>query len=290
MQFVINGIVAGALYSLVALGFSLIFSTARFFHFAHGALYCVAAYLVYFFASVLGWTPWVAVPCAVGGVAFLGGLVELGVYRPLRHRRASSDILLVASLGLFIVLQNLISLAFGDATKLLRSGPIKEGVLFLGARITPIQIDMVIAAVICITVLGCVLRFSGAGKKIRAVADDSELAQILGVHTDRVVLGVFTSGSILAGVAAILAGFDSDITPLMGFSVLFMAVVAAIIGGVGSIGGAALGGLLLGLTQQFVAATLSTRWQEVCVFVLLIVFLILRPEGILGKPLRKARI
>jgi len=290
MQFVINGIVAGALYSLVALGFSLIFSTARFFHFAHGALYCVAAYLAYFYASVLGWPLWVAIPCAVGGCAFLGGLVELAVYRPLRHRRASSDILLVASLGLFIALQNLISLAFGDATKLLRSGPIKEGVLFLGARITPIQIGTVIAAAICITVLDSVLRFSGAGKKIRAVADDSELGQILGVDTDRVVLGVFTSGSLLAGVAAILAGFDSDITPLMGFSALFMSVVAAIVGGVGSIGGAALGGLLVGLTQQFVAATLSTRWQEVCVFVLLIVFLIVRPEGILGKPLGKAKI
>jgi branched-chain amino acid transport system permease protein len=288
-QLFVNGLIAGSIYALVALGFGLIYSTTRFFHFAHGAVYAVGAYLTYAF-WLAGLSLYVAIPVAVVGTSILGALLEIGVYRPLRRKNASSLILLLASLGLFIVIQNLISLVFGDDTKTIRSGVVTEGLPIVGARITPIQITIIVASALLLVACWILMKKTKMGKAMRAVANDPELARVVGIESDKVILLTFVLGSALAAVAAILISLDTDMTPLMGFYALLMGVVAVIAGGIGSIPGAALGGLLVGMAQHLGVWKISTQWQDTIVFLILIFFLLFRPQGFLGRVVKKATI
>lgn len=240
-QLLVNGLIAGSIYALVALGFGLIYATTRFFHFAHGAVYTAGAYLAYS-GWLLGLNLPVAIPLAVVGTSILGALLDVGVYRPLGKQGASSLILLLASLGLFIVIQNFISLTFGDDTKTIRSGAVMEGLPIFGARITPIQITIIVASAFLLVLCWAFMKKTKMGKAMRAVANDPEFARVVGVETDQVILFTFFLGSALAAIAAILICLDTDMTPMMGFYALLMGVVAVIAGGIGSIPGAALGG------------------------------------------------
>ncbi len=289
-QWVVNGISAGSVYALVALGFGLIYGATRFFHFAHGAIYTAGAYLTYLFAVWLGLPLPVSILLAIVLAALLGSIIEVGLYRPLRSRQASSLVLLLASLGSFIVLQNVISLVFGNDTKTLRGGVIQEGLEVLGARIAPAQITIILITTLLFLITGLILRYAKMGKAVRAVANDPELAQVVGIDADKIILFTFAVGSALAAVAAVLVSFDYDITPMMGFNALLMGVVAVIIGGVGSIPGAALGGLMLGLAQHWGGWTISSQWQDAIAFMILLFFLLYRPNGILGRKLKKVEV
>lgn len=289
-QSFINGVAAGGAYALVALGFGLIFQACRFFHFAHGGVYAVAAYLTYFFMHLHGWSWWTAFPSATLGAALFGAGLDASVYRQLRRRSASSLVLLIASLGLLVAIQNCLSLAFGDATLTLRSGTVLEGVALAGARITEIQILTVGTGVLLPFCLWLCLQHSTWGKMTRAVSSDSELSSVIGIDRDLIICQTFAVGSGLAAVAAILIGYDTDLTPSMGFRALLMGVVAVIVGGVGSMPGAVVGGLLVGMAQHLGVWILPTQWQDAIVFVVLITFLCIRPHGFLGTPLTKLRV
>jgi branched-chain amino acid transport system permease protein len=286
-QLFVNGLIAGSIYALVALGFGLIYSTTRFFHFAHGAVYTAGAYLAYS-GWLLGLSPPIAITLAVIGTCILGALLEMGVFRPLRRKGASSLILLLASLGLLIVIQNAISFIFGDDTKTMRGSVVTEGLSVFGARVTPIQISIIAVSVLLSTLCWVFIKYSNKGKAMSAVANDPELARIVGVQSDQVILFAFVLGSALAAIASILISFDTDMTPMMGFNALLMGVVAAIVGGIGSIPGALLGGLFVGMAQHIGVWKLPTHWQDAIVFVILIAFLLFRPQGFLGKSLKKA--
>lgn len=288
-QLFVNGLMAGSIYALVALGFGLIYSTTRFFHFAHGAVYTAGAYLAYS-GWLLGLSLYISFPLAVLGAAILGALLEIGVYRPLRKKSASSLILLLASLGLFIVIQNLISLSFGDDTKTIRSGVVTEGLPLFGARITPIQIAIIVVSALLLALCSVLMKKTKMGKAMRAVANDPELARVVGIEADQVILFTFVLGSALAAVAAILISLDTDMTPMMGFYALLMGVVAVIAGGIGSIPGAALGGLLVGMAQHLGVWKIPTQWQDTIVFLILIFFLLFRPQGFLGRLVKKAAV
>lgn len=282
-QLLLNGIIAGSIYSLIAIGFSLIYQTTRFFHFAHAAIYTFGAYFAYLFYTQLGFNQFIAFPLACICVAIIGVICELTVYRPMRKRKATDLTLLLASLGLYTLLQNVISLAWGDDTKTMRTGEVVEGHAILGARITDIQIVIVVASITMIMMITLILTQMKMGKTLRALANDSELARLSGVNSDRYILYAFAIGSFLAAVASIMISFDTDMTPTMGFNALMMAVVAVIVGGINSLPGAALGGLLIGLAQNLGVAFLPSKWQDTIVFVILIVFLLFKPYGILGK-------
>ena len=282
-QLLLNGLIAGSIYSLVALGFSLIYQTTRFFHFAHGAIYTFGAYFAYLFYIQLGYGRIVAFPLACVGAMVLGAGCEVLVYKQMRKRKATDLTLLIASLGLYTLLQNIISMAWGDDTKTMRTGEVVEGHAVLGARITDVQIMVIAATVILITLMTLILTQMKFGKTLRALANDSELAQLSGINSDRYILYAFSIGSFLAAVAAIMISFDTDMTPTMGFNALVMGVVAVIVGGIGSLPGAALGGLLIGLAQNLGVYWLPSKWQDTIAFVILILFLLLRPYGILGK-------
>ncbi len=289
-QLVLNGIIAGSAYALLALGFGLIYSVTRFFHFAHGGVYTFAAYGTFFAVTQLGLSLPGAIIFSITLSAALGAAIDFSVYRPLRIRKAQSTVFLLASLGLFIIIQNFISILFGDDTKSIRRGLVSEGLLVLGARITPIQIVIVAASAGFCFLTWLALHATTMGRVVRAVSNDAELARVVGVNSDRVVVSVFAIGSVLAGVAAIIRSLDSDMTPTIGFEALLMGVVAMIIGGVGSVSGALLGGLFVGLVRNLGVWKLPTEWQDAIVFVVLIAFLLLRPQGFLGRRLRSSSI
>jgi len=287
-QLTANALIAAGAYCLVAVGFGLIFATTRFFHFAHGAVYAWGAYLAFLFVKVLGLPLPVGVTMAVVLCGGLGAAFELGLYRPLRARGASPLVLLLASLGAYVVLQNLISLFFGDQTQTLRSGVVREGLPILGARVTPIQLVIIGAAVVLTAAVWLLLKRARLGLEMRAVANDPALALVAGVRSERVILATFILGSALAGLAGILVSLDVDMTPTMGMNALMMGVVAVIVGGTGSVPGAALGALLLAFAQNFGVWYISSKWQDAIAFVVLLAFLLFRPQGFLGRKVKKA--
>lgn len=290
LQLLINGAVVGSAYALIALSFGLIYTTSRFFHFAHGTVYTFGAYLTFLFFRIFGLPFVFAVALSVPLAATVGSLCEALIYRPLRRRRATSAVSLMASLGLFVALQNLISLSFGDDTKSIRTGIVTEGVDLLGAYVTRLQIALFVVSLALCGLTWMVLHFTRAGKIIRAVADDQDLSRIVGVQVDRAMLQVFALGSALAAATAIMSSLDTDMTPTMGFNALFAGVVAVIVGGVGSIPGAVLGGLFVGVAQQVGVWKLPTQWQDAIVFVILILFLLLRPRGFFGQRPRSFKV
>lgn len=287
-QLLLNGIIAGSVYSLVAIGFALIYQTTRFFHFAHGAVYTFGAYFAYLFSVQLGVDRVVAFPLACIATSVLGVGCEVAVYRPMRDRKATDLTLLIASLGLYIVLQNIISMVWGDDTKTMRTGEVVEGHEVLGARITDIQITIILASIVLITLISLILTRTKFGKTLRALANDPELARLSGINSDRYIMYAFAIGSFLAAVAAFMISFDTDMTPTMGFNALVMGVIAVIVGGINSLPGAAFGGLLIGLAQNLGVWKLPSKWQDTIAFVILILFLLFRPYGILGKKPQKA--
>ncbi len=289
-QLLINAVIATSVYTLIALGFSLIYSTTKFFHFAHGAVYTIGPYFGYLFIKEMGLPAGLGIPLAVIFSAVVGILIEILIYRPLRQKGATSLILLLSSLGIYIILQNLISMIFGDDTKTLRTGAVTEGIEILHGRITPIQIVIILVSVILVFVCWALMKHTKIGSAMRAVSSNDKLALISGIDTDKVILWAFALGSALAGIAAILISFDIDMTPTMGMNALMMGVIAVILGGVGSIPGVALGGLLLALAQNFGIWKISSQWQDVIAFIILLMFLLYRPYGFFGKGITKAKV
>ncbi|MDL1876339.1 branched-chain amino acid ABC transporter permease [Cytophagia bacterium CHB2] len=289
-QILANGLIAGSVYALVALGFSVIYSTVRFFHFAHGVVYTAGAYFTFLYFILFKLPFAVAVALAILSAALLGVAIEFLVYKPIKRQRASGTILLIASLGVSIILQNLISLFFGDDTKTIRTGEVREGLNVLGARITPVQIAIILTSLVLFAFTFIILKRSKIGKALRAVANDPELAVAMGLNKDRIIYFTYFVGSALAAIAAILISLDIDMTPLMGFQAMLYGVVAVVIGGLGNILGAYLGGLLLGLAQHLGVWYISSQWQDAIAFVILILFLLFRPQGFFWKKIRKAEV
>lgn len=282
LQSIINGLISGSSIALVALSFSIIYSTVRFFHFAHAGIFLIAAYTYYLFIVVLKWPFFLAV---IMGLIISCGvvvLIEKAIYNPLIKKGASPLILFLASLGVYIVIQNLIALFFGGGTLSIRSGIIKEGIIFFGARITPIQICILIANIILFFGISLLITKSLFGKKIIALASDADLAFCWGLNITKLRLSSFIIGSALAAIAALLIVLDVDMNLSIGMNYFLLAVVATIIGGIGSISGAAIGGILLGLILQFATYPLSSRWQTGIAFLIMFIFLIFRPYGIRG--------
>jgi branched-chain amino acid transport system permease protein len=302
-QLLVNGFIVGSIYALVALGFTTIYRTIRFFHFAHGVVYAVGAYLAY---AVISWqlsglggqgsdiSGRLSVVSCQWGVAILAGIVGAGVvgigidrlvYRPLRKKKAPNLVFLLASFGVFIFIQNLLQLVFGAQILTLRTGPVKEGHHFLGAVITDTQILILVVSFLLAAGLWVFIKKTKLGKAMRAVADDRIAASVVGINPERTILAVFAVGSALAGAAGILISLETNIEPTMGLNAILKGIIASIIGGIGSIPGALFGGLFLGMAENLGIWKISAGWKDCVAFVILIVFLLVRPGGIMGaKP------
>lgn len=288
-QLVVNGIVAGSLYALVACSFGLILGTTGTFHFAHGVVYAAGAYLAYFAATVLRLPLAGAVVVGIAGTALLGLGIELVIYRPLRRIGASALVVLIASLGTLIVLENLIAIGFSTDAKVLEGFP-RQTLIVGGVGFTTLHVTMVGVSGASLAALLAFLRFTRVGHAIRAVANNPEMAEIVGIDTRRIFLLVFALGSALAAPAAILIMLDRGATPDMGMEAILIAAIAVIVGGIGSLPGAALGALVIALAQNLGVMRIPTEWQAAIAFGLLLVVVIVRPRGILGRKLYKAEI
>ena len=285
-----NTAVAASVYCLVAVGFGLVYSGFRFFHFAHGALYVAGAYACYAARIGAGLPLWCSVLLGIGVSAVLGAACELLVYRHLRRRQATAAALLVASMGLYAVIQNAIAMVFGDANRTIRTWSVVEGHRIGGARVSTAQICIVGVAVVLIAATAAVLRYTKAGIALRALAADLDLSRCVGVNVDRSALLLLVVASGLAGCAGVLISLDTDITPQMGFWGLLMGVVATIVGGIGRPAGALLGATLTAAAQQLSIWYLASQWKDAVAFGVLFLLLVLRPHGLLGQPIRKAAV
>jgi branched-chain amino acid transport system permease protein len=286
-QLVINGIIAGSIYGLIAIGFTVIYRTVKFFHFAHGIVYTAGAYFAYTLIISLHLNFAFSFFLSVILAAILGIAIDRSVYYPLRQQDASNLIFLLASFGVFIFLQNLIQLIYGAQILTIRTGPIKEGHHFLGAVITDIQILILLVSCCLLVVLWLFIQRTRLGKAMRAVSDDLLAANVVGINPERIIRASFAIGSALAGAAGILISLETNIEPTMGFGALLKGIIASIIGGIGSIPGAVLGGFFLGLAENFGIWKISAGWKDCIAFAILIIFLLIRPSGILGAKTEK---
>jgi branched-subunit amino acid ABC-type transport system permease component len=289
-QLIVNIILSFSIFLLVGYSFTLTYYPTRFFHIAHAITITFSAYFTYLFSHQLHFPIALSIPLAILSATAVGMLSEIALYKPLRKRNASSMIIMIASLGLYTLLQNVISMLWGDDTKSIRTGEIKVGNEFFGAYITDIQI---ITILVCLALfLACVffMKYSRIGRNIRAVASNPELSNIVGINSNRIILWSFGIGSALAAVAGILIAFDTDMTPTMGFNWLLYGVVAMIIGGVGSNWGLVGGALLLATTQHLAAYYIGSQWMDAVAYIILILFLIGKPLGFSGKRLKKIEI
>ncbi|MDI6883455.1 MAG: branched-chain amino acid ABC transporter permease [Patescibacteria group bacterium] len=282
-QLLINGLIAGAIYSLVSAGFSLIYSICKFVHFAHGATIAFSAYFLYFLFSGLSLNFWLSVIFAIIFASFLGWLMNRVVYKKLRKRKASNVILLIASFALLIFFESLILMLFGADVKTIGFIKITKGTGIFGAIITPLQIIIIIISLILFALLFFLMKKTKIGKAMRAVSDNKEVAEVLGISAEKIYSWAFIVGSAIAGVAAILVGLEQNLTPAMGTGLMIKGFTGAIIGGIGSVPGAILGSFLLGLTENFGIWFLPSGYKEAIAFIILFIFLLVRPQGILGR-------
>jgi branched-chain amino acid transport system permease protein len=280
-QLLANGLVAGCGYAIVALGFALIYNTTRIFHFAHGAVYVVSAYLLYVFHNLWHLPPVLALVLTPVAAALFGVAIDEALYQPLARRGSSQLIQMLSSLGLYIVLVNVVAMVFGNEPRVLSSG--SQPTFEIGGIIlTRIQSATLACCVLILVGLLLVLRLTRLGRTMRALRDDPDLVAAMGVNPRRVRWAVFALGSALAAVAAMLSGLDVGIDPSMGMTAVLNGAVAVIVGGIGIFEGAALGGLAIGMLQGLAIWRMSARWQDAVTFVILIVFLLFRPQGVLG--------
>ena len=281
IQFGVNGIIAGAIYALVAAGFSLIYSTNRFMHLAHGSVVVAGGYFFFVLISVLK-IPWIW--CVLISI-FLSGLLGLLLYRllylPLQRRKASSVVLLVASIALLIIMQNLFQIIFGPEVKSFQLHSIVYTVG--GARISLIQLIIVGVALSSFSLLTLFLKKTLMGREIRAVADNPELASIVGIDTVKIASFSFLIGSALAGIAGIAIGLDQNISPTMGTPAVIKGFTGAVIGGLENIPASVVGSFLLGMAENIGIAFLPSAYKDAIAFVILFIFLLAKPTGLLGR-------
>lgn len=283
-QLILNSVIAGAVYALIAVSFDLVYSVTKFFSLTHGVMATIGGYAVLYLVKNLDLNIYIAVFVGVILAGFVGYSLDKFVYSILRKRKASNMTLLVASLGAMTVLQAIIAILFSGQFKTISSniGTEKKFLVFDGV-ITQTQIIVLLFFILIAIGLILLLYKTKFGKAVRAISDDEEGAKIVGIDTSRIIGRVFFIGSAIAGLVGALIGFDTGIEPTMGFGLLLKGVIASIVGGVGNIYGGILGGFLLSFVENFAIWKISGEWKDAIAFTLFIVFLIFRPRGIMNK-------
>ncbi|MEN9921544.1 MAG: hypothetical protein RLZZ517_522 [Candidatus Parcubacteria bacterium] len=281
-QIVINSIIAGSLYSLIALGFNLIFGVTKFFNLSHGVIATIGGYVVFFLAKEHDVNIFLSILIALVFSGFVGWLCEKFVYAPIRKNGSSGMILLIASLGLLTALQAIVAIIFTSQFQTLTSSSSTTKVYeVFGGVMTQVQVYILIVAIGIMLVLAYLMKFTKFGKAIKAISDDEQVAEIVGINTKKIIARVFFIGSIIAGVAGIAIGFDTGIEPTMGMGLLLKGTIASIIGGIGNVYGGVLGAFFLAFIENFGIWKISGEWKDAIAFGVLILFLIFRPGGIL---------
>lgn len=290
IQHFINGTSLGSIYALIALGYTMVYGILQLINFAHSDVYMVGAFVAYYAAGLLGLQNHpgigslvVLLFAAMVGCSLLGLTIERLAYRPLR--KAPKLNILITAIGVSLFLQYAGQVVFGADPKVFPQ-VIEDSVLFeiAGVQLKSLDVTVLLVTFVMMLALNFLIFKTKVGKAMRAVSTNMLVASMLGVNTDRIISFTFVVGSSLAGVGSVLVGIKyPKIEPLMGMMIGLKAFVAAVLGGIGSIPGAFLGGILMGLSEEMVVGYLSSTYRDALAFGILIVILIFRPAGLLGK-------
>lgn len=286
LQLFINGLVAGSIYALVALGFGLTYGVMRLVNFAFGATCVVGGYAGYVCIVTFGLPPWLAFMAAAAAGAVVGVVIERIAFRPLRDQHPLLPV--ASSLACAIILENFIAATFGHDVRSYRSVmAATDQYTFFGATITGVQITILMVCVLVLVLMSLYIKKTPLGRETIAVSDDADAAATWGIDRDKIIVANFALGSALAGAGGFLIGLDLDIEPYMGTEIVFRAFTANLIFGLGSLPGAVAGGLSLGELENIVAGLLSSRYKSAYTFIILVIILIVRPRGILDVRTRR---
>jgi branched-chain amino acid transport system permease protein len=294
-QELVNGVTTGALYALVALGFSMVYGVLKLLNFAHGDLYMVGAFIGYFVIQWFGGPSALTIPVplllvimfvlAVVVVGGLGVAIERFAYRPLRNAPRIAP--LITAIGISFFLENAALLLFGAQFRIYNTPDFisfSSGIQIGSVSIDAVQIMVLALGLLLMVGLRLLVNETKLGKQMRAVASDREAAEMLGINVNLTIAATFFLGSALAGVAGVMAGLlFNQVTNTIGFIVGLKAFTAAVVGGIGSLPGAMLGGLLIGIAESFITGYISSTYTDLLVFGLLIAVMLVRPTGLLGR-------
>ena len=294
-QQLVNGITLGSLYALLAIGYSIVYGVIGLLNFAQGEVYMVGAFIGFGVLSGLGGPSALAVPVVLAlvlmfaaaalGSGMLGVLIERVAFRPLRDSSRMAP--LITALGISIFLQNSVLLLLGPDIRNYESSsyiPVTSGIHVGFLRISLVRILVIVTAVVLMVLLTLFVKRTHLGRAMRSVSYDREAAAMMGVDIDRTIMSAFFIGSLLAGIAGVMAGLVfSRVFQLMGFVAGLKAFTGAVIGGIGSIPGAMMGGMLVGLAESFTSAYISSTFQNVIVFGVLVLVMLIRPRGLFGR-------
>lgn len=290
IQHLINGISLGSIYALIALGYTMVYGIMKMINFAHSDVYMVGAFAAYYFARWLGiennpglTTLLTLILVSMIACSILGFAIERLAYRPLR--KAPKLNILITAIGVSLLLEYSGQIIFGADPKVFPEVMQDSVIGYIGGvELKSFDITVLIVSLLAMLGLQFLIFKTKIGKAMRAVSSNAAVASILGVNTDRIITMTFIVGSSLAGIGSVLVGMKyPKIDPLMGMMIGMKAFVAAVLGGVGNIGGAVVGALIMGLSEEMVVAYLSSTYRDALAFGILIVILIFRPAGLFGK-------
>lgn len=280
---VLNGLQLGSIYALVALGYTMVYGIILLLNFAHGDIIMFGSYVAWIALVQLGLNPAIAVLLAIFGCVLLGVLIDKVAYVPLREAPRLS--ILITAIGVSYLLENGVQLLLGADAKVVPSIIDLGTVQVFGSTLSGTALLTVAVTIVATVVLTLLVQKTRLGKAMRAVSEDMGAARLMGVNVNSTISFTFAVGSALAGIAAILYSMAyQQVSPTMGVMLGTKAFVAAVLGGIGSIPGAVIGGLIVGFSEVFVAAFGLSVWQDAVVFLLLILVLVVKPTGLLGRP------
>lgn len=288
VSYLLNGISLGSVYALIALGYTMVYGIAKMLNFAHGDVIMIGSYVAYVAMSALGLPIPVAILISVAACTVLGMTIERIAYKPLRG--ASKLAVLITAIGASYFLQNVALLIFGANTKSFTSVVPFEPLHLAGGQLN-ISGETIVTVLVCIVIMICLMTFmkySKAGHAMLAVSEDADAASLMGINVNATIALTFAIGSALAAIAGVLlCSSYPSLTPYTGAMPGIKAFVAAVFGGIGSIPGAFIGGILLGVIEILGKAYISSQLADAIVFAVLIVVLVVRPTGILGKQIQE---
>ena len=286
ITYLINGISLGSIYAIIALGYTMVYGIAKMLNFAHGDVIMIGCYVVFMTMSGMNMNPLLSVILAVVVCTVLGVIIEKVAYKPLR--KASPLAVLITAIGVSYLLQNIALLIFGADTKSFSSVVPLQNIKIGGITITGVTVVAVLACIVIMIGLMIFIKKTKAGQAMLAVSEDKDAAQLMGVNVNGTISLTFAIGSGLAAIAGVLlCSAYPTLTPYTGSMPGIKAFTAAVFGGIGSIPGAFIGGILLGIIEIFGKAYISSQLSDAIVFAVLIIVLLVKPTGILGKPIHE---
>ena len=288
LSYLINGISLGSVYAIIALGYTMVYGIAKMLNFAHGDVIMIGSYVVFTMASTWGMNPMLAIVVSVIFCTVLGVVIERVAYKPLRE--ATSLAVLITAIGVSYLLQNVALLIFGAGTKSFTSVVPVPALRLAGGALT-ISGETIVTVIACIVIMIGLMLFikkSKSGQAMLAVSEDRGAATLMGVNVNRTIALTFAIGSGLAAIAGVLlCSAYPSLTPYTGSMPGIKAFVAAVFGGIGSLPGAFIGGVLLGVIESLARAYISSQLSDAIVFGVLIIVLLVKPTGILGKKINE---